>query len=158
MPLDGCGPPGYLLVLATCVLSILCACDNAGNGRTTGTPDDTSPASPQDAPPTTVTPLGQGHQSVITEADNGRTFRMSIGATAFLRLTSGQRLWDEPHVEGDAIELTPVYYETDPGYQEWAIQGRSAGTARIHAIARSNPPDPQAEPLANLEVTIVVES
>jgi hypothetical protein len=92
---------------------------------------------------------------LITELDNGRTLGMSMGAPGFLRLSGGP-LWDEPTVEGTAVELVRVYYEEDPGYEEWAVYALRPGAATISTTARQNPPDPAAQPLLHVEITIEV--
>jgi hypothetical protein len=51
--------------------------------------------------------------------------------------------WDEPEVDGTAVELIRNYYEEDPGYEEWEVHARAADTGRLQTVARPNPPDPE---------------
>jgi hypothetical protein len=76
--------------------------------------------------------------AVITESAGGKTFTMRRTTQAVLRL--GHRWnWTQPRVRGTkAVVLTPVDYESDPGFKEWRIVRRRAGTSRITAYGRPN--------------------
>jgi len=73
----------------------------------------------------------------INERDTGRTFTLKRTTNAALRL-SGEWLWTAPKVRGGAVVLSPVNYRRDPGFKEWEITRRAAGTARITAYGRPN--------------------
>jgi predicted secreted protein len=79
------------------------------------------------APPPCAAP------QTITEADNGASFMLSPGSRTSLRL-SGQCVWSEPTLRGDAVELARVDYFQDPGFSEWAVLAVRPGTARIAAL------------------------
>jgi predicted secreted protein len=78
------------------------------------------------APPPRAAP------QTITEVDSGKSFMLSAGSETRLRL-SGEYVWSEPTVHGDAVELTRVDYFRDPGFSEWAVRAVQPGTARIAA-------------------------
>jgi hypothetical protein len=74
---------------------------------------------------------------VITESAGGKTFALKRTTRAVLRL--GRKwVWTQPKVHGSAVVLSPVDYESDPGFKEWAITRRSTGTARITASGQPN--------------------
>jgi hypothetical protein len=93
-------------------------------------------------------PASATTQTVITERDSGKTFRVSRGHVRTLRLSTTYR-WTEPRVKGGAVRLTPVYYFVDPGFLEWTIQARARGTARISAVG-----DGQTTTLFRIRVTV----
>jgi hypothetical protein len=68
----------------------------------------------------------------ITEIYAGESFLLSAGSETRLRL-SGDYVWSEPTVRGDAVELAPVDYFQDPGFSEWTIFGARPGSATIAA-------------------------
>jgi hypothetical protein len=68
----------------------------------------------------------------ITEVDGGKSFALSPGSETRLRL-SGEYVWSEPTVRGDAVELARVDYFQDPGFSEWTVLAVQAGTATIAA-------------------------
>jgi predicted secreted protein len=73
----------------------------------------------------------------ITQRSTGKTFRLTKGATATLRL-SGRWQWSEPRVSTKAVELTPVEYFVDPGFREWTIEARKRGRATIRSVVMPN--------------------
>ncbi|MGW2564514.1 hypothetical protein ACWCXB_36045 [Streptomyces sp. NPDC001514] len=75
---------------------------------------------PQPAPPSTPTPR------FLTEADDGRTVTLAVGATVPLRLDSHLQ-WETPSVDGTGVTLVPVAYKSDPGYREWEIRAERPG-------------------------------
>jgi hypothetical protein len=107
--------------LIPCVVAVLaallagCSDESAREGAT----GETGP-SPRAAPPT------------ITEADSGESFSLPRDSQTSLRL-SGEYLWSEPKVRGDAVQLTPVNYFQDPGFSEWSVLAVRPGTATIAA-------------------------
>jgi hypothetical protein len=135
-------------LIATVLLLTGCA---EGPPRLLPAADDGTPTpAPTDAPK-------QEQHLVITEQNAGQTFTLAAGTFAFLRLPS-RYYWDAPEVDGTAVTVLPVYYESDPGYQEWQVQADSPGTARLHALGYDNPPDLQARPLVSVDMTFVVPS
>lgn len=69
-------------------------------------------------------------RTIITERDSSRTFTIKRTSNVVLRLGKG-RNWTTPRVSGRAVDLIAVKYESDPGYQEWRIVRRAAGTATV---------------------------
>jgi hypothetical protein len=94
----------------------------------------------------------------ITEADNDASFTLSPGSGTSLRL-SGQYVWSEPTLRGDAVELARVNYFQDPGFSEWAVLAVRPGRATIEA--RGNPQRADQEPSLDgplrFEIEITVE-
>ncbi|WP_406064263.1 hypothetical protein OG462_35845 [Streptomyces sp. NBC_01077] len=82
-----------------------------------------APASPSAAP------------AVLTQDDTGRTVTLPLGDTTQLRL-SGR--WREavPTVEGAAIVLVPVDFESDPGYRAWDVRAVGPGEAVLHTAGQ----------------------
>jgi predicted secreted protein len=91
------------------------------------------------APPPRAAP------QTITEADNGASFTLSPGSGSSLRL-SGQYVWGEPTLRGDAVELTRVDYFQDPGFSEWAVLAVRPGTATIAALGSPQRADQEPSP------------
>jgi len=79
-----------------------------------------------------TTPPPRAAPETITEVDGGESFALSPGSETRLRL-SGQYVWSEPTVRGDAVELARVDYFQDPGFSEWTVLAVRAGTATIAA-------------------------
>ncbi|MFE0251711.1 hypothetical protein [Streptomyces sp. NPDC059010] len=108
------------------------------------TPTVTSPAktptpTPTSTPATpTATPVPPA-PDVLTQDDTGRTVTLSVGETTQLRF-SGR--WREvtPTVDGTAIVLVPVDYETDPGFRAWDVRAAEPGKAVLHT---AGPPGPR---------------
>ncbi len=73
----------------------------------------------------------------INERDTGKTFTLKRTTSAALRL-SGKWVWTQPKVRGGAVVLSAVDYRSDPGFKEWEITRRAAGTAKITAYGRPN--------------------
>jgi hypothetical protein len=69
----------------------------------------------------------------ITANDSGGSFTLAAGAETSLRLSSDY-VWDEPVVEGAAVELSRVDYLQDPGFAEWLVRGVGPGAATISAL------------------------
>ena len=78
------------------------------------------------APPPRAAP------QTITEVDSGESFTLAPGSETRLRL-SGEYVWSEPTVRGDAVELARVDYFQDPGFSEWMVVAVQPGTATIAA-------------------------
>jgi predicted secreted protein len=67
---------------------------------------------------------------VLTEADSGATIALPTGGETSLRLSSGW-VWEEPVVDGDAVQLAVVNYVQDPGFSEWVVMAVAPGEATI---------------------------
>lgn len=79
----------------------------------------------------------QSAPRVITERHGGKTFTLKRSASSVLRLGNKWN-WPQPKVRGGTVVLYPVNYESDPGFKEWRITRRAAGTAKITAYGRAN--------------------
>jgi len=73
----------------------------------------------------------------MTQRSTGKTFRLAKGDTMKLRLSNRWR-WSEPTVSTKAVELTPVAYLIDPGFEEWTIDARKRGRATIRSLGKPN--------------------
>jgi hypothetical protein len=73
----------------------------------------------------------------MTQRSTGKTFRLARGETMKLRLSNRWR-WSDPTVSTEAVELTPVAYLIDPGFQEWTIDARKRGRATIRSVGKPN--------------------
>jgi hypothetical protein len=73
----------------------------------------------------------------ITQAASGKTFHLAKGGSATLRLSNRWR-WSEPKASTRAVVLTPVEYFVDPGFREWTIDARRAGSATIQSVGKPN--------------------
>ncbi|GAA4893035.1 hypothetical protein ACFPM3_16875 [Streptomyces coeruleoprunus] len=94
----------------------------------------TAAPAPTPPPRSTETP-GEPAPRVLTEADTGSTVTLAPGDRTQLRLTARHR-WEGPAVTGDAVELVPVLFETDPGYAAWDLHAVRTGRAVVTATAR----------------------
>ncbi len=92
-------------------------------GGSTTTPAPTTP--PETAPAMTLPPS----PGFLVPEDAG-PWAMAVGERTSLRL-DGARSWSEPVVEGDAVALIPVDFESNPGYTQYDIAARVAGEATI---------------------------
>ena len=72
-----------------------------------------------------------------TQAASGKTFHLAKGGSATLRLSNRWR-WSEPKASTRAVVLTPVEYFVDPGFREWTIDARRAGSATIQSVGGPN--------------------
>jgi|SRR3954469_16486932 hypothetical protein len=80
---------------------------------------------------TSTSTLPESTHTLLTQADTGTTLVLTRSDDAQLRLSHRWR-WSEPHTTG-SVELTPIAFIRDPGYDAWAISPRKAGTATITA-------------------------
>ncbi|MFE7270911.1 hypothetical protein [Streptomyces sp. NPDC057623] len=98
----------------------------------TATPTPT--AAPTPAPATPVPPA----PAVLTQKDTGRTVTLPLGDATQLRL-SGRWRAATPAVDGTAIVLVPVDYESDPGFRAWDIRAASPGEAVLRSTGGPGP-------------------
>lgn len=104
----------------------------------TGQADGSPPAPP--ATPTKDTGMTTSPDpapDVITEADDGRAISLAVGDEVPLQLDSAW-FWDQPSVDGDAVELVQVDYFTDPGFMEWIVTAVRPGDAVVSATGEPN--------------------
>ena len=111
-------------VLALVLLPMLAAC--AGD-------EGSSPAEePSGSTSADATPPPRRSPQVLTEADSGATIALPTGGETNLRLSSDW-VWEEPVVDGDAVQLAIVNYLQDPGFSEWVVMAVAPGEATITA-------------------------
>jgi len=82
------------------------------------------------APAAAVPPVAP---RVVTQAHTGKTFRLAKGRELTLRL-AGRWVWSEPRSSARGVEITPVEYFVDPGFQEWQVGFASRGTVKISSV------------------------
>jgi hypothetical protein len=121
-------PSAGLLVVALLVVG---GCGGgeppAGGGHpaSTAVPTTSRPA-PSDAVPV---------PRVVTPADDGARFTMTVGATSTLRLQDTSA--PEPVASGTSVLVVPVVNVTDSGVREFELRAVSPGTSTI----RGSDPD-----------------
>ncbi|WP_395365635.1 hypothetical protein ACHGLA_32205 [Streptomyces sp. YH02] len=103
----------------------------------TPTPTSTTTAgsTPASTPAPTTSTAGP---AVLTQDDTGRTVTLSLGDTTQLRF-SGRWRTATPAVDGTAIVLVPVDFESDPGYRAWDIRAVGPGEAVLRTAAQPGP-------------------
>lgn len=109
--------------LALSVVALLSALGGCGDEPSQEAGSGESAPSPRAAP------------AVVTEADSGGSFLLSLGSETTLRL-SGEYVWSEPRTTGGAVELVRVDYLQDPGFSEWVVEAVRPGTATVAATGR----------------------
>jgi len=62
--------------------------------------------------------------------DQSGTYALANGTSVAVRLDRGPA-WEEPIVEGDAVEVTRTAFESDPGYDQYEVRARTSGTATV---------------------------
>jgi hypothetical protein len=105
----------------------------------TPTESDAMSQSPEPAPP------------ILTDEDDGRSVGLALGTETSLRLDSAW-FWDEPSIQGDAVELTRVDYFTDPGFMEWIVTARQSGDAVLTATGEPNCDDGSQCPPRSIDI------
>ncbi|MEU7005589.1 hypothetical protein [Streptomyces sp. NPDC046332] len=101
------------------------------------TPTRTATSAPTPTP-TAEEPTGApvpAAPAALTQEDTGRTFALRRGGTTQLRL-SGRWREATPSVDGTAIVLVPVEYETDPGFRAWDVRAAGPGEAVLRTTER----------------------
>ncbi|MDC0772330.1 hypothetical protein [Streptomyces sp. HD] len=101
-------------------------------------PAPTPTRTPTSTPATTTAASVPPAPDVLTHDDTGRTVTLSVGETTQLRF-SGRWREATPAVDGTAIVLVPVDYESDPGFRAWDVRAAEPGEAVLHA---AGPPGP----------------
>jgi predicted secreted protein len=97
--------------------------------------------------------------AVITAADSGATISLPVGGETSLRLSSDW-VWEEPVVDGDAVQLAVVNYIQDPGFSEWVVMAVGSGEATItlSGTAACAGQDGCADAPQDFQVRITVEA
>ena len=125
-------------------------------GRNSASPGSPVVSTHLPAPsPSPSPPAASRAPSVITQADNGRTFTLPVGGSAQLQLAS--LTWSTPAVEGNAVQVTPVTFIRDPGYQAWTISGVTPGVATLRSNGQPECPPAQACPMFIALFTVTIE-
>ena len=119
-------------------------------------PDATSPE--QVTPDASPVPGGPAPDTVavLTEDDDGSEVALEVGERFALRF-GHDWVWRAPQVDGAAVRVAPVQYESDPGFTEWSIEAAEPGTARIRVQGEPNCPDPGDCPPRTVELDVTVE-
>ncbi|WP_318209611.1 hypothetical protein [Streptomyces sp. SJL17-1] len=100
------------------------------------TPTPTSTSTPGSTPtPTPAPATSTAGPAVLTQDDTGRTVTLPLGDTTQLRL-SGRWRTATPAVDGTAIVLVPVDFESDPGYRAWDVRAVGPGEAVLRTAAQ----------------------
>jgi hypothetical protein len=98
------------------------------------TTESSAPSAPATtAAPGSDTPLGR---VVLTVADDGRRVVIDEASRAELRLSENGG-WETPVVDGDSVELVPVYSFASTGSFTWELARRHPGTTVISVPAPS---------------------
>jgi hypothetical protein len=111
-----------------------------------------SPTEPD--PPTESDDMSQPPEPappILTDEDDGRSVGLALGTETSLQLDSAW-FWDEPSVQGDAVELTRVDYFTDPGFMEWIVTARRPGDAVLTATGEPNCDDSSQCPPRSIDI------
>ncbi|MFF3843196.1 hypothetical protein [Streptomyces sp. NPDC001930] len=94
-----------------------------------------STAAPTPAPATTTAVPAPPAPAVLTQDDTGRTVTLPLGDTTRLHL-SGRWRTATPTVDGTAIVLVPVDFESDPGFRAWEIRAVGPGEAVLRTAGQ----------------------
>jgi len=81
--------------------------------------------------------------TVITQADNGKTFLMTKQSCDLLALTDTAGIhWETPAVTGDSVHLEPLPTASPVAGQFWRIVADDLGDSTITALGRPTCPGP----------------
>ncbi|MFE6624918.1 hypothetical protein [Streptomyces sp. NPDC057740] len=80
-------------------------------------------------------PSAPSAPAVLTQDDTGRTVTLALDDTTQLRL-SGRWRETAPTVDGRAVVLVPVDYETDPGFRAWDVRAAEPGEAVLRTTGQ----------------------
>ncbi|WP_338492120.1 hypothetical protein [Streptomyces sp. SJL17-4] len=101
----------------------------------TSTPGSTPTPTPAPATSTPAPATSTAGPAVLTQDDTGRTVTLPLGDTTQLRLSGSWRT-ATPAVDGTAIVLVPVDFESDPGYRAWDVRAVGPGEAVLRTAAQ----------------------
>jgi hypothetical protein len=97
--------------------------------------------------------------TVITQADNGKTFSMTQQSCDLLMLTDTNGIhWETPTVTGDSIHLEALPIASPVAGQFWRIVADEAGESTINALGRpicSGPICPQYVVLFQVKIHVL---
>ncbi|MCB8906167.1 MULTISPECIES: hypothetical protein [unclassified Streptomyces] len=111
---------------------------SAPNPTPTPTPAPGSTSTSTPGPATTTVVPAPPAPAVLTQDDSGRTVTLPLGDTTRLRL-SGRWRTATPTVDGTAIVLVPVDFESDPGFRAWDIRAVGPGEAVLRTAGQPGP-------------------
>ena len=100
--------------------------DTASSSSSGATSRTTQPSSGSASVPDSAVAAPTSPDFLVPE-DAG-TYSLGVGDRTALRLDSGA---SEPQVDGAAVELVRVSFESDPGYEQYDIIGRERGEATV---------------------------
>ena len=101
------------------------------------------PAAPAPAPPLVQAASVAPACTVITQADNGKTFLMTKQSCDLLVLADTRGIhWETPKVTGDSIHLEPLPIASPLAGQFWRIVPDDLGDSTITALGRPICPGP----------------
>ncbi|KUO05085.1 hypothetical protein [Streptomyces caeruleatus] len=134
----------------TLLLGVAAAAACTDNSPPAASTSPTPTAAPTSTPMTTTAtpePSAPSAPAVLTPDDTGRTVTLALGDTTQLRLPGR---WREtaPIVDGTAVVLVPVDYETDPGFRAWDVRAAKEGEAVLRT--------PGQQGLRSLRITFQV--
>lgn len=129
-----------------CVVLALAACS-----------EPTAP--PSSAPASSALPSSEPGATVpegpLTQDDDGARVQLTVGQEVSWQLSSDWD-WLQPVSDGPAVEVVPVDYLSDPGFQEWLLLGGSEGTAQVTVEGLPACGDPAACPEQQVTLTVDV--
>jgi predicted secreted protein len=148
--------------LLLCLVVALSACGGGDPAEPGVSPDEQAPTSEPEAQggESTATsdeaPAGETPDGTLTEADDGATVEVAVGEQLSWQLTSAEYDWEQPVTDSDAVDVVPVDYLDDPGYQEWLLVGLTAGTAQVTVEGLPACGDEEQCPQQTVTVTVEV--
>ena len=74
-------------------------------------------------------PAGTAIPRTVGPADDGRVFTMQVGQTAQLVVLDPHAA--DPSVEGDSVEVIPVFNVTGSGRREWELRAVAPGRTTL---------------------------
>jgi hypothetical protein len=150
-------------------LGLAIGCLACSGAPSSGSPDLESPspsASAAASPPPPPEPSASASEApvtspapapdVITVDDDGATFELGVDATVSLQLDSAWA-WDDPRLDGPAVEFVPVDYALDPGFREWTVSGVEPGRVDVAITGDPNCTDAAECPAREVSFTFVVD-
>ena len=92
---------------------------------------------------------------LLTEDDSGASVALVQGERLAVRL-GHDWVWSSPEVDGTAVAVAPVQYESDPGFTEWSVEATEPGSVRISIAGEPNCPDSAMCPTRTFAVDVIV--
>ncbi|MEA2534027.1 MAG: hypothetical protein QOJ93_1838, partial [Actinomycetota bacterium] len=100
-------------------------------GSSAARPGPSTPTTIPTSPSVSVAPPA-GVAVVITQADTGKTFTLTSGSAAELRL-GGNLRWSPPQATPAIVSLTQEAVPADAGYHAWKVTTTGHGVAVIES-------------------------